>query len=168
MSVTIEVEGRQELIRALRKAKDRGMKSLAAGLFGEGNAVMRESKREVPVDEGTLRASGFVDLPKIDRAGIEVVLGYGGAASSYAVFVHEGTGPAVGRPPYFPPIDVIGEWVRRVLGVTDEGAVFMIARAIGQRGLPPKKFLERPLKARASGMSRRLARRVRRDIERVV
>ena len=50
---------------------------------------MGKSKRLVPVDTGALRASGHVQLPVIRGKKVAVVLGYGGAAAPYAVFVHE-------------------------------------------------------------------------------
>lgn len=77
-------------------------------------------------------------------------------------FIHEGTGPAVGRPPFMPPVAPFKEWARRVLG--DESLGFVIARAVGRRGLAPRKFLEIPLKARASTMAGRMAARIRRAL----
>ena len=79
-------------------------------------------------------------------------------------YLHEGTGPAVGRPAFMPPVAPFAEWARRVLG--DESLGFVIARAVGRKGLRPRKFLEIPFKARASTMVPRLARRVRGMVER--
>lgn len=50
---------------------------------------MTESKRRVPVDTGTLRASGFVMEPERSGRNISVTLAYGGPAEGYAVVVHE-------------------------------------------------------------------------------
>lgn len=50
---------------------------------------MSQSKQIVPVDTGTLRNSGFVELPTESDGLIKVEMGYGGAAAPYAVFVHE-------------------------------------------------------------------------------
>lgn len=138
----------------------------AAGLFQEAEHIMNLSKREVPVDMGTLRNSGFVEMPRGDRSFInrsshviEVRMGYGGAASGYALYLHEGTGPAVGRPAFFPPIDVIKEWALRVLGATkdEDSRAFLLARSIGRKGLRPRKYLENPFRARAAGLQGRLA-----------
>ncbi len=57
----------------------------------EAEMLMTESKSLVPVDKGILRTSGGVSKPKKIRggAGVEITIGYGGAASSYALTVHE-------------------------------------------------------------------------------
>jgi hypothetical protein len=159
-----KLQGVKELKKAFKQARQRAEASLALGLFLEAESIMRASKREVPVDEGILRASGFVKRPTIRRGRIQVVLGYGGAAKAYALFIHEGTGPAVGRSTFSPPVEVFRDWARRVLG--DESLGFVIARSVGQKGLKPRKFLERPLRRKLTGMGRRLAIRVRKDVER--
>jgi len=62
----------------------------ARHLYQEGEGVMADSKTNyVPVDEGTLKTSGHVQLPKVGNGKIEVVLGYGGAAKAYALTQHE-------------------------------------------------------------------------------
>lgn len=43
----------------------------------------------MPVDTGTLRNSGTVLKPVIEKDKVTVTLGYGGAASKYAAIVHE-------------------------------------------------------------------------------
>lgn len=165
-TVTMEfsLQGEKELQRAIKRAGDRVEDLLASGLFREAEGIMAKSKPEVPVDQGVLRASGFVRKPK--RAGVRtsVDLGYGGAAKSYALFVHEGTGPAAGRSPYFPPPEALKGWARRTLG--DESLAFIVARAIGQRGTKGVKFLERPLRAAVNGMARRLAAHIRQGLGR--
>ena len=56
----------------------------------EGELIMTDSKQNyVPVDLGVLRASGFVKGPTIMGDNVEVKLGYGGAASAYALIQHE-------------------------------------------------------------------------------
>lgn len=173
--MSAELQGDADLIAALRDAGTDAVDALARGLYQEAEAIMADSKKIVDVDEGTLRNSGFVKPPKIARRGgatsaglesarVEVEMGYGGAASGYAVYLHEGTGPNVGQPPFMPPIAPFKEWAKRVLG--DESLGFVIARAVGARGLGPRKFLEKPFKARASTMTGRIARRVRQGWER--
>lgn len=325
--LTFELEGVEELRKGFEQAAEGMLAALAGGMFLEGEAIMAASKREVPVDEGTLRASGFVKAPKIRRRKILVTFGYGGAAKAYACigsqssvttkgglkkpasvkvgdevltqagvwkpvqkvfeyeletgarlvqirstwragtehrlevtdkhhilvyrggrnkwvkasdvrvgdtlyqkrteplpnvryvsvnpgtatyvepgtfefsevtevrhevyqyrgegprkkvwdfqvadipsytasgivvhnsYLHEGTGPAVGRPPFFPPVKPIAEWAGRVLG--DASLGFVIARSIGQKGLKPRKYLEKPFRRRVRGMGRRLATHVR-------
>lgn len=162
MTITVKIEGREELKRAIRRAGKDALRGLAKGLVKEAEAVMRLSKPEVPVNEGVLRASGFVRRPMPDGRGMSITMGYGGAAKSYALYVHEGTGPAVGRPAFFPPVKPFQEWAKRVLG--DESLGFVIARAVGRKGLKPTKYLERPLRQRARGMGQRLAKAMRKEI----
>lgn len=163
--ISLQIEGGEKLKAALGDVRIRWVpEALAAALFQEAEAVMAESKREVPVDMGTLRNSGFVDEPTIMHGEVEVTMGYGGSASAYALWVHEGIGPAVGRPAFMPPVAPFTEWARRVLGKPELG--FVIARAVGRRGLRPRKFLENPLMRRSSTMAARLAQRVRAGVER--
>lgn len=156
-----------DLIRNLERAGDKAVELLTRALMVEAELIMTEAKQLAPVDEGILRASGFVrDASNNARGPEDVVieLGFGGAASGYAVYIHEGTGPAVGRPAFFPPVEPFAEWAGRVLG--DESLGFVIARAVGRRGLEPRKFLEKPLKKRATGMAGRVAKRVRSEFNR--
>lgn len=53
--------------------------------YAECEMIMAKSKRLVPVDTGTLRASGRVVAEPSGGASCE----YGGAAGSYAIYVHE-------------------------------------------------------------------------------
>ena len=160
--VHVELVGSKELSAALAAAKGRALAEAGKALYLEAEAVMAESKRLVPVDMGTLRNSGVVLPPKTENGVVEVTLGYGGAGSEYALFLHEGTGPAVGRPPFMPPVAPFKEWAKRVLG--DESLGFVIARSVGRKGLAPRKFLETPLKARAGNMAARMAARIRRSL----
>lgn len=50
---------------------------------------MTEAKERTPVDTGTLRGSGYVDLPQDQGDRITQTFGFGGAASDYALIVHE-------------------------------------------------------------------------------
>lgn len=163
MAITVKIEGGKQLARAIGNATDRAMAELLRALTVEANAVMRDSKREVPVDMGPLLSSGFVERPKLKGRGASITMGYGGAAKDYALFIHEGTGPAVGRPAFMPPVQPFKEWAKRVLG--DESLGFVIARSVGQKGLKPRKYLERPLRRRSRGMGRRIARRMRKGLE---
>lgn len=74
----------------LGKFTDEKQKRLSAHLYKEAEGIMTAAKELVPVDTGTLRDSGFVEKPKGGKnGGIEVTLGFGGAAKLYALKVHE-------------------------------------------------------------------------------
>lgn len=66
----------------VRRAIDRAV-------YKFGNTEMREMKRRVPVDTGTLKNSGFVEKPKRSGDTVRLELGFGGAAEDYAIIVHE-------------------------------------------------------------------------------
>lgn len=79
-----------DLRKRLSAVKEAAPKIVAKALFAEASIVLGESQTEyVPVDTGVLKNSGFVAEPKITSSGVEVELGYGGAAAAYAVVQHE-------------------------------------------------------------------------------
>lgn len=80
------------LRRALAAAGERANEALAAAVADEADAVMAESKRRAPVDTGTLRSSGTVAPVERRRGKVRVEMGYGGAASAYALVQHEEMG----------------------------------------------------------------------------
>ena len=55
----------------------------------EAQLIFRDSQRLVPVKTGVLRGSGQIVPPRKKGTKWEVVIGYGGAASSYALKQHE-------------------------------------------------------------------------------
>lgn len=156
MKATWTIEGIDNVIENLARFGAFARKQLGAALYRQAEKIMADSKNNyVPVDLGMLKASGYVEFPKDDGKTITVTLGYGGAASNYAVYVHEGTGPAVGYPPYrgLPPVDLLEEWARRH-GMNGMG--YVIARSIALHGTKPKKFLERPLLDAINGLGHRI------------
>ena len=160
MSARIEVKGGKQVAANLARLEEKGIRLAMAALYQEGGEIMSKSERLAPVGvTGALRGSGHVQLPKRTPTGIEVLLGYSGAAASYAVFVHEGTGPAVGRPKYFPPVDALKRWAKKKLG--DEDAAYAVARKIYNKGTEPRKFLEEPFYAALAGMAGRIAAKIR-------
>lgn len=85
MTVRIEITGEAELRAALRRAASRGPDLLDRALYEEATLIFNESQRLVPVRDGILQGSGVVEGPRNN----EVLIGYGGAAASYALRVHE-------------------------------------------------------------------------------
>lgn len=73
----------------LRSADREVRQAVAAELYREGQETMAASKPLVPVDMGVLRASGTVFRPEFDGNRVSVTIGYGGAASDYALVQHE-------------------------------------------------------------------------------
>lgn len=64
-------------------------KALPQVLSEEAQVIFRNSQRIVPVKTGTLRRSGQIIPPRKKGTKWEVVIGYGGAASAYALQQHE-------------------------------------------------------------------------------
>lgn len=64
-------------------------RAAAGALYQFGEGVMTAAKLLCPVDLGTLRSSGHVQLPRFEDGDVLVTLGFGGAAAGYAAIVHE-------------------------------------------------------------------------------
>lgn len=64
-------------------------RQVGAALYAEGWGIMTDSKTQVPVDLGTLRASGTVLQPEHTAGKVTVTIGYGGPAQAYALVQHE-------------------------------------------------------------------------------
>lgn len=93
--MAIQITGVDQLKRALAEAGSLATDALAAAMVEEQEAVITDAKTNyVPVDTGALRGSGAVLPPQVSGTRIEVVSGFGGAASGYAVPVHERMGVA--------------------------------------------------------------------------
>lgn len=100
----VKVKGLKKTNRILRQLGKRGPKVLSSALFQVALEIIGEAKKQVPVDFGHLRASGFVELPIIKNDNVSVFLGFGGPAGKgnvnneknkidvgYALIVHENT-----------------------------------------------------------------------------
>lgn len=109
----IRVDGLDRLRARLARIAD--PVRVAAAVYQGGERIMAAAKPLVPVDTGTLRASGFVELPKIAGGSISVELGFGGPAAPYALAVHENprSGQTGGRSPQgakYPHYAATGQW----------------------------------------------------------
>jgi hypothetical protein len=140
--VPLEITGADRVKAALAALGPKARVTLDAALYQEGERIMADSKATyVPVDTGTLRASGRVD-PPMQEGGVTVVtLGYGGPSAQYALAVHEN--PRAGHTGGFSP----------------SGRPYAHYAKVGEW-----KYLETPWKAAAAGLVERLAS----ELERVV
>jgi len=87
---TITLIGADELIRLFaRSDSPRTMPAVAQAVMEEAQIAFRNSQRIVPVDKSPLKQSGMILPPKISGTRVTVELGYGGAASAYAMRQHE-------------------------------------------------------------------------------
>ncbi len=99
----VSVTGGDEIRRNLRNIQNVTPEAAGAALFTEAEFIMTDIKTQwVPVDVGTLKDSGRVLQPEITADLASVTLGFGGAASAYALIQHEGffNHPGQGRRKY--------------------------------------------------------------------
>lgn len=90
--MSIKWTGIPEFRRQMTELRVGTPRQVGGALYQEAQHIMTRSKAEfVPVDLGTLRASGQVALPQHEPGRVSVELGYGGAASAYALVQHERT-----------------------------------------------------------------------------
>ena len=89
MSKTIHLKDVDALASLLIRAGAGAETFIGASLYQEAQVIFAQSQNLVPVRYGILRGSGTVVPPTRGAQGIEVVIGYGGAAHPYAAAVHE-------------------------------------------------------------------------------
>jgi hypothetical protein len=92
VNLTFTLQGTEQLRDALAKFGDQAPQAAARALYQEGETIMTASKKLVPVETGSLRASGAVYGPEIEGSRVTVTLGYGNTSVRYAVIVHERLG----------------------------------------------------------------------------
>ena len=83
------ITGEAQLQAALAAAIAAAPTAIASAGLTEMEMVMAEAKAQTPVDKGVLRDSGNVLAPEIGPTSVEIVAGFGGAASAYAIVQHE-------------------------------------------------------------------------------
>jgi hypothetical protein len=84
----ITLTGDEVMVRLLGMARANVAKIVGQALTEEASLVMRKSQQQVPVKDGFLKASGEILPPKFSYGFVKVTMGYGGAASHYALYVH--------------------------------------------------------------------------------
>lgn len=89
MSTRITMVGADALRNFLARGGKVGVEVLSTVLANESLLAFRNSQRRTPHSTGVLRGSGVVKPPSIQGTHVEVTMGYGGAASAYALKQHE-------------------------------------------------------------------------------
>lgn len=126
---------RRELVRLQTMAPG----AMDRALHTEGELVMTDAKQNhVPIDLGPLMNSGHVQPTTRQGKAVVVVMSFGGPAAAYAAAVHER--PSSHDPPSWKGVPV----------------------TFSPPGRGPK-YLERPLRNAARGMTIRLVRRLRQE-----
>lgn len=140
-SVVLDLKGTKQMQGRIRNLTRKIPDAAGTALYLEAEHILRDSKDNyVPVDEGTLRDFGHVTKP--ERSGLDITLKivYGGAASPYALAIHEHPSK------YSPP-----SWQGKEINFSPQG-----------RG---PKYLEKPFNEALPGMSARLAKRISDSLE---
>lgn len=89
-TVEFEMTGLSQFVRRIQLILGELPPAIAGEMYKLGEEIMTLSKDDyVPVDQGILRGSGFVNEPVIETAQISVTLGFGGPAEAYALIQHE-------------------------------------------------------------------------------
>jgi hypothetical protein len=65
------------------------MTGVAAAVQDEASKIMEKSKQIVPLEDGILRGSATIQPVQISGQTFTIDMGYGGAASAYALVQHE-------------------------------------------------------------------------------
>lgn len=90
MAIKITWNGMDALQKAMSgKSGDEAKVVLKMALYQEAQLIMKDSLRLVPVDTTALKQSGGIEPPVTRGDRISVQMGYGGAASAYALKQHE-------------------------------------------------------------------------------
>lgn len=84
------IEGAEDWARrVMQLAGPEAMTRIGRALYGAGEQIIATAEPMVPRDEGVLVGTGMVQEPEQSGDAVSVTLGYGGAASDYAVEQHE-------------------------------------------------------------------------------
>jgi len=104
------LKGLEKMLSDIDKAAAQVQKAAKSAVYMEAQIVLTESKKRCPSATGTLRASGMVEKPVMEGKNIYAEISYGGAASQYALAVHEHL--SVHSPPAWQQAEAFGNGVQ--------------------------------------------------------
>lgn len=143
----MKVEGLNKILTNLKElplAQGAIGKGIERGLKKSGLLIFREAQKEVPVDTGNLKGSGFTR--KLEGAGVSTLIGIGYTAA-YGIYVHERLDVAHGR-----------EYNKK-------HAVEIATGILNDRGTNQKaKFLEDPAKRLRGDVLRLISKEVQKEL----
>lgn len=137
VSVSCEMKGWERLLSNILRSEHRVVGAAMRALKEEADAIMEESRNQVPVDTGTLKESAYVEEPQVAGNEIVVNFGYGGP--------NDKVNPKSGKP-------------------ASEYAIYVHERTDLKHPTGKAKFLEDPLNNALRGMDERIGRKIRADI----
>lgn len=92
MAQMFDIRGIPEVKQALMVNGRKVSAAVDRAVVSVANDILNKADQRVPVDEGILRSSGFLDIKRGGGpvgGGLVITIGYGGAASEYAIVQHE-------------------------------------------------------------------------------
>jgi len=89
IGVSVKITGNDDMGAAIENALSQFAPEMLGVMVEEGEEIMAASKEIVPLDDDVLRPSGGLYGTEEAPNRVAVLLGYGGAASSYARVQHE-------------------------------------------------------------------------------
>jgi len=136
----ITIHGLDKHVGKVKASASSLLTAMQAAIYIEAEEIMTAAKKQTPVDHGNLRASGHVQIPSVSETGsVRVEIGFGGPAGSGNV----------------------GDSNKEDVGY----AVYVHENLTARHTVGNAKFLEIPLRERMSGMTMRLAERVKRRLQ---
>lgn len=88
-AIELTLTGVPDVVEKLALLQQAAPEAYAIALYQEGELLRGEAQALTPVKTGVLKASAFVNEPVAVEGAISVTVGFGGAASAYAVRQHE-------------------------------------------------------------------------------
>ena len=142
VQIIIELKGIEELLRKTAAPASWLGPALRTMLTKSALAVESNAKKLVPVDTGTLRRT----ITHPVAGGLMPLVATVGTNAPYAVVVHEGR--RAGAPA--PPSGKLLSWMSR--HGMDPKSAFVVARAIGRKGIKGRPFLKNGFEASRSAI----------------
>lgn len=105
-SISVSLTGLGEVQSRLQGIADLTPQTVGNALYEEAQTIIADAVRDyVPIDTGTLAASGKAEVPVMSPTAVEVTFGFGGQAAPYAIAVHENprSGHTMGKSPQGKP-----------------------------------------------------------------
>jgi hypothetical protein len=139
-----EIEGMEELYKIFKRFPAVADKHMRTAMKASLSQIEFEVKPLVPVFQGTLRNS---IQSEIEGKGTRMVGRVGSTLKKEEYPAVMEFGRRAGAK--MPPPSALYRWVKLVLKVPDKavpGVAFVVARAIGKRGIKGKRFLEKGFK----------------------
>ena len=133
----VEVTGLAETLALLQAVNKKVIPATMEALYAEAQAILAQSRDEVPFRYGALSGSGMVHQPYSVGSKVGIEISYGGAAVDYAFIQHENEDfkHAEGRKPFYLKDPVDDARLRLA-----ENIAARVKRILGQKSRLPEEY----------------------------